>query len=87
MKAMIKVANDVRGVYESGETEVVFCTRSLILWGSLFCLFRKKAGVDPLYYCLDRALGNKLPAEAQAGLHEMVQRVFGKTEKNKGAQK
>jgi cobaltochelatase CobS len=88
VKAMIQVANDVRKVYESGETEVVFCTRSLRRWGKLFCLFRKTVGVDPLHHSLDRAIGYKLSPEAQAGLHEMVQRVFGKTAINKkGTQK
>ena len=88
VKAMVKVANDVRGVYDSGDTEVVFCTRSLIRWARLFSWFRKKPGVDPLYYSLDRALAFKVSPEASAGLHEMVQRVFGKTQINtKGGQK
>lgn len=80
-KQMVRVANDVRGVFEKGETEVVFCTRSLMRWAMLCSFYRRKPNIDPLYYALDRALGFKVSPEANAGLHEMVQRVFGKTQK------
>ncbi len=73
---MIKLANDVRGAYRNGDTEVIFCSRSLIRWGQLYCFFRKKQDVVPLYFSLDHAIGLKYPAETRAGLHELVQRVF-----------
>ena len=82
-ESMVKVANDIRGVYEKGETDIVFCTRSLMRWSRLFCFYRRKPGVDPLHYALDRAIGFKLATESQAGLHEMVQRVFGSSKGGK----
>lgn len=79
VKSLVRVAGDVRAVYETGETEVVFCTRSLIRWARLFYFFRRKPDVDPLHFALDLALGFKVSAESAAGLHEIVQRVFGRT--------
>lgn len=75
-KWMIKLANDVRGAFKNGDTEVIFCTRALIRWGQLYCFYLKKQDVKPLYFSLDHAIGLKYPTETRTGLHELVQRVF-----------
>ena len=74
---MIQVANMVRRLYLDSETEVVFCTRSLVRWAHLATFFKAKPGVDPLVYSLDRALGFRAEGDSRQALHELVQRVFG----------
>lgn len=82
LETMVNYANEIRSSQENGDSGVVFCTRSLTRWAQLYCQFMKKPGVDPLHYSLDRAIANKYPNEQSAGLHEMVQRVFGETKAN-----
>jgi len=77
IKTMIKVANEVRKLAENGETEVVFCTRSLIHWAMIARFNEQKPGVNPVIYALDRAIGFKYDEPSRIGLHELTQRVFG----------
>lgn len=74
---MVKVANMVRSLYEGGEIECVFCTRSLIRWVNLAQFYKSKPGVNPLTHALDRAIGNRASGSTRHALYELVQRVFG----------
>lgn len=72
---MVRVANDLRK--DAVNNGIAFCTRSLIRWATEYSNFRKKPGVDPRYYALDRAIGFKLLSEARMALHEVMQRHCG----------
>jgi len=74
---MIKVANMVRELYQGGEIECVFCTRTLIRWANLCQFYKAKPGINPLVYALDRALGFRAEESSRNAMHELVQRVFG----------
>ncbi|HPJ97324.1 MAG TPA: AAA family ATPase [Syntrophales bacterium] len=74
---MINVANKVRELYDNGEIECVFCTRTLIRWANLSQFFKGKPGIDVLNYTLDRAIGNRVENNSRSAIQELKQRIFG----------
>lgn len=76
---MIKVANDIRGLFMVGESDVTLSTRTLTRWGKYAMMFQGLAskGGDPLAYSFDRALGFRTDTDSRKVLHEVLQRTFG----------
>lgn len=62
--AMIDVANDVRGLFKSGEIPVTFSTRTLLRWGVLTANLANTGAVKGKFrYALQRALTNRAPED------------------------
>lgn len=76
-RKMIEVANKVRELFQSGEIEVAFCTRSLIRWAHLAVFYKAKPGVNLMSYTLDRAIGYRAELTSRHALHELLQRIIG----------
>lgn len=93
-KKMVEYANEVRRLfmgesgnsYSSNSIEITFSTRSLLRWADLTIRYQPlaKQGIQPVAYALDRALGFRGCKETRTMLHELVQRMFGRKEKQSG---
>jgi cobaltochelatase CobS len=79
---MVAFANDIRGLFVKGETEVTLSTRTLLRWAKITTFIapaaaKTKGAPNPLSHALDRALGFRAEATSRKGLHEVLQRHFG----------
>jgi cobaltochelatase CobS len=74
---MVRVANDIRRLFQGGEMEVTIDTRSLIRWANLAYFFRGKPDVTVIEYALDRAVGFRATETSRQTMYELVQRIFG----------
>lgn len=93
-KKMVEYANEVRRLfmgesgnsYSSNSIEITFSTRSLLRWADLTIRYQPLAnqGIQPVAYALDRTLGFRACKETRSMLHELVQRIFGRKEKQAG---
>lgn len=85
----VATANEVRKLFTSpdftNQLNITISTRSLLRWFRLTHVFLSlaKAGTQPIYYALDRALLNKASYEEQSAVKEIVQRIFGISEPEK----
>lgn len=81
---MVEFANEVRRLFigdsdgQHHSIEVTFSTRTLIRWADLTQRFQPlaRAGIQPVTYALDRALGFRASPPTRALLHELGQRLF-----------
>lgn len=74
-RQMIKVARDVRHIFESGECTVTLSTRALVRWAMLTVAYR--GAPNPIRYALTLALLARATVDEQEAVHKIAEAVFG----------
>lgn len=74
-KQMIKVAEDVRKIFESGECTVTLSTRALVRWARLTVAYR--GAPNPVRYALRLALLERASVDEQEAVNKIAEAVFG----------
>jgi len=81
---MVDVANEIRRQFMGddegeGTMDITMSTRTLVRWARLTHMnqAKRKQGVAPAIYALDRALGNRTDNATREAIHAMVQHTFG----------
>ncbi len=86
---MVRVAGAVRKLFineEQGQTcEIVTTTRSLLRWAYLAQRYEPISGIglSPLEYAADLAFANRASKPTKTMIHELIQRIFTETDKEK----
>ncbi len=87
--SMVKVANKVRKLFvneEQGQPcELTVTTRSLIRWADLTIRYEALSGmgISPVQYAADLAFANRASKPTKTMIHELIQRIFNETDKEK----
>ena len=79
---MVQMANEIRGQFLDGKTEITLSTRTLVRWARAASFYQvafqgATGAPDPMTHALDRALGFRAEKETRQSLHELYQRHFG----------
>jgi cobaltochelatase CobS len=87
--AMIRVAGALRKLFineEQGQPcEITVTTRSLLRWAYLAQRYEPISGIglSPLEYAADLAFANRASKPTKTMIHELIQRIFNETDKEK----
>lgn len=74
-RQMIKVARDVRHIFESGECTVTLSTRALVRWAQLTVAYR--GAPNPIRYAMSLALLARATVDEQEAVNKIAEAVFG----------
>lgn len=79
---MVQFANEIRGLFMSGQIEVTLSTRTLVRWARTASFYKAawanaKGAPEPMLHAFDRSLGFRAEKESRQALHEVYQRHFG----------
>lgn len=74
-RQMIKVARDVRHIFESGECTVTLSTRALVRWALLTVAYR--GAPSPIRYAMSLALLARATVDEQEAVNKIAEAVFG----------
>ncbi len=86
---MIRTANAIRKLFineEQGQPcELTITTRSLLRWADLTLRYEalSNVGISPIEYAADRAFANRASKPTKTMIHELIQRIFTETNKEK----
>lgn len=79
-EGMVKVANEIRALFlnEDSPMAATISTRALLRWARLTHIHKakKNRGGSPMYYAVDRAVGNRCSAEDRETIHTAIKAVF-----------
>jgi cobaltochelatase CobS len=76
IRAMVKVATDIRIAFEGGSCPGPISIRDLVRWGRKLTLGAYRKDVSPIYHAFDRAFGFGVDKHVRAMLHKLVQIHF-----------
>lgn len=76
IRAMVKVATDIRTAWEQGHCPGPISIRDLLRWGRKLHLGSKRTDVSVVYHSFDKAFGNGVDIHVRSMLHKLIQTHF-----------